>query len=224
MDRAAGPPTAVLFDLDGTLIATRRLYLEAFADALEPTLGRRPSHDEMMGLHPRAERRFLEELGGRVGHQGVMDRFYGSYKRRHDRDFEGIYPGILEMLGRLRAIGVPVGLVTGKSRLSWKITSPLIGLGAFRVEVFDEDVSRQKPDPEGLELAVRKLGVAAEAVLYVGDTPTDLEAAVGAGVRPGAAMWSKREEERLPFRQLAEEMQGQVFDLPTRINELFGQH
>ena len=220
------PIRAVLFDLDGTLVATRRLYLEAFADALEPVLGRRPGHDEMMALRPRAEIRFLRELGGEAAHAIVMERFYRSYQRRHDGDFQGIYPGVLEMLVSLRSLELPLGLVTGKSRRSWGVTGPRVGLGPFPVAVFDDDVPRSKPDPSGLQAAILALSqrgmVDLEApgeVLYVGDSSTDLEAAAAAGVRPGAVLWSKRAHERPRFQEQAEALGGLVFPTPDHLVE-----
>ena len=218
---------AVLFDLDGTLVATRRLYLEAFADALEPLLGRRPEHEEMMALRPRAEIRFLRELGGEEAHVAVMERFYRAYEDRHDQDFQGIYTGVREMLARLRALGTPMGLVTGKSRRTWGITSPRVKLGPFSVAIFDDDVPRSKPDPSGLRAAVRELAGAgalgpnaSDDVLYVGDSPTDLEAAAGAGVRPGAALWSKRPYERDAFQAQAEALGGIAFATPASLVEV----
>jgi pyrophosphatase PpaX len=218
---------AVLFDVDGTLVATRRLYLEAFADALEPVLGRRPGHDEMMALHPRAEIRFLRELGGEEAHRSVMERFYEAYENRHERDFQGIYPGIREMLAGLRSLGTPLGLVTGKSRRSWSLTAPRVELGPFSVAIFDDDVPESKPDPSGLQAAVKAFFEAgslgpngSHEVLYVGDSPTDLEAAAGAGVRPGAALWSKRPHERDVFQAQAEALGGIALPTPTLLLEM----
>jgi HAD superfamily hydrolase (TIGR01509 family) len=207
---SGGDPVAILFDLDGTLIATRRLYLEAFADALEPALGRRPGHDEMMGLRPRAEVRFLAEVGGTREHAGVMSRFYAAYARRHPADFQGIYPGVSELLQGLRERGHPLGLVTGKSRRAWEITRPHVEpeLGTFQVMVFDDDVPAPKPDPAGLHMAVAALGCHAPASLYVGDSMSDLEAAHRAGLTPVGVLWSKRPQERGPFRELALELGG----------------
>jgi phosphoglycolate phosphatase len=45
-----------------------------------------------------------------------------------------------------------------------------------------DDVSRPKPDPEGIQLALRVLGVRAESTAYVGDHVVDAETATNAGV------------------------------------------
>ncbi len=251
---SSAPVAGLLFDLDGTLIATRHLYLEAFADALEPLVGQRLTHDEMIARHPRSEVRFLKELtaeavlGGvdRAGlgdpaaaadrnatttpppaHAGlnaaqsaVLDRFFESYRRRHPSDFEGVYPGVRSMLDLGRSRGLPVGLVTGKSRRSWDITRPEVDLGEFHTLVFDDDVPESKPDPAGLHLALQALELPAEQVVYIGDSVTDLEAAVRAGIRPVAVLWSKRAHEREPFRQAALTRGGHVLATPGDLSEL----
>lgn len=211
------PIRAVLFDLDGTLFATRKLYLECFADALEPVLGRRPTHEEMMARRPRAEVRFLREMSGEESHAEVMDRFHKRFKERHEADFQGVYTGVPQMLKALREVGVPLGIVTGKSRRSWGITSSRVVLGKFSVGIFDDDVPAPKPDPAGLIMALELMARPAEEVVYVGDSESDLEAAQRAGVRPGGVLWSKREHERESFRQAALEGGGLTFDSPKDV-------
>ncbi len=213
---SSGPLRAILFDVDGTLIATRRLYVQAFADALEPVTGRRLAEAEIMQHRPRAERRFLGELAGPRTPE-TLERFYRAYEERHDRDFEGVYDGVEEVLDALRSRRVPLGLVTGKSRRSWAITRPRISLGAFSVTVLDEDVSAPKPDPGGLRLALRTLEAEPGEVAYVGDSLTDLEAAREAGVRPAAVLWSKKAEE---VDEFAAESRARGARLLTRPHEL----
>ncbi|TVP43738.1 MAG: HAD family hydrolase [Gemmatimonadales bacterium] len=214
---SGGDVRPVLFDLDGTLIATRRLYLEAFADALEPVLDRRATHDEMMALRPRAEARFLREVGGDEAHPDVMDRFWVAYEARHAADFEGIYPGVPELLAVLRGRGLPLGLVTGKSRRTWEITRPHVegALGRFDALVFDDDVPEPKPDPSGILLALEALAAGPEGCVYVGDTYSDLEAARSAGLVPVGALWSKRPHEREAFATHARSLDGFVVESPS---------
>ncbi len=215
-----GPLKGVLFDLDGTLIATRRLYIESFADALEPVLGERLSEEQIMARKPRAERRFLRELAGDRHIQGTLERFYDAYEARHDRSFEGIYPGVRELLRELRSREVPIGLVTGKSRRSWQITGPRIELGAFDVRVFDEDVPHPKPDPTGLRLAVDALSVDPNLLMYVGDSVTDLQAAQALGMPSGAVLWSKKQHEREPFGREGRNLGARVFEDPLGVLRL----
>jgi pyrophosphatase PpaX len=192
--------SAVLFDLDGTLIATRRLYVEALAEALEPVVGSRLTEADIMAYRPKAERRFLRELAGDAVDE-VLELFYRAYHSGHERHFQGIYEGVADLLAALRARHVPMGIVTGKSRRAWRITEPLVQLGDFHVVVLDDDVPHPKPDPTGLRIAARRLGADPAEVIYVGDSLTDLEAARAAEMRAGGVLWSKRPHEVEPFRE-----------------------
>jgi HAD superfamily hydrolase (TIGR01549 family) len=189
-DRLA-PPAAVLFDLDGTLIDTYRLYLECYRRALEPHLGHAPSDEEIAARRPSSERRFLTGwLGEEAGAACHADM------RRHYRDLyaamtEGVYEGVPEMLAGLRSAGLRLGIVTGKGREAWDITRAATELGGFDVVITDDDVHAAKPDPGGLLAAARALGIAPAQAVYVGDSVVDMKAGRAAGMRIGAAMWSK---------------------------------
>jgi len=211
------PRSAILFDLDGTLIATRRLYMEALADALEPALGVRWSEADILRHRPRAERRFLLEQVEAHHADAVLERFYASYERRHEDDFQGVYPGIPEMLDELRARGRPPGLVTGKSRRAWEITVPRAGLGDFAVTVFDDDVPAPKPDPAGLLLALRRLDARPVEALYVGDSLADLEAARRAGMAAVGVLWSKKPHEVEPFSEAGRELGARIIHRPQEL-------
>ncbi|HEX7091285.1 MAG TPA: HAD family hydrolase [Longimicrobiales bacterium] len=193
----------ILFDLDGTLIATRRLYLECYRRALAPRVGRELSDDELLAYKPRSEIRLLQAIAGEAAIAECLADFHRHYEALHDELFQGVYPGIPELLTSLRQRRHPVGVVTGKSRRSWEITLARAQLGPFDVVVLDDDVSAPKPDPEGILLALQHLRAEPERALYVGDSIGDVLAARAAGVRPAAVLWSKREEERDSFAERA---------------------
>ncbi len=186
---------AVLFDLDGTLVSTKRLYLEAYRRTLAAHRQRMPTVEEIIALRPRAELRFLRDLVLPELYDACLRDFRRFYDELHETHFGGVYAGVPEMLRELRAAGVRVGLVTGKSRGSWEAMMKRVELGPFEVSVFDDDVREPKPDPEGLALAVDALGVPPVRAAYVGDATSDVEAAVAAGLLPIAALWPKKPEE-----------------------------
>ncbi len=190
---------AVLFDLDGTLVSTRRLYLEAYRRAVEPHLDRLPTAEEIIALRPRAELRFLHDLVPPERYEACLRDFRRVYRELHDTHFGGIYPGVEAMLAELRRAGVRLGIVTGKSRSSWEVMQATVELGAFDVAIFDDDVAEPKPDPRGILAALESVGAAPAAAAYVGDSVSDAEAAAAAGVLPLAALWAKKPEEREAF-------------------------
>ncbi len=213
---------AVLFDLDGTLVRTKRLYLEAYRRALAVHRQRMPTVEEIIALRPRAELRFLRELVVPELYDACLRDFRRFYDELHETHFGGIYPGVPEMLLGLREARVHVGLVTGKSRGSGQAMDKRVELGPFDVTVFDDDVTQPKPDPEGLRLAVDALGVPGGAAAYVGDATSDVEAAAAAGLLPVAALWPKKPEELAAFAARAEAAGGVTAATPADVVRLVG--
>ena len=184
-------PRAILFDLDGTLIDTYRLYIECYRRALEPHLGYAPAAGEIAAKRPSSERRFLAEwIGERAGEacHAEVRRLYGEL---FESMWEGCYDGVREMLTALQSATYPLGIVTGKGREAWEVTRAGCGIGGFDVVVTDDDVSAAKPDPAGLLAAAEALGIAPADAVYIGDSTSDLKAGRNAGMRVGAALWPK---------------------------------
>jgi phosphoglycolate phosphatase-like HAD superfamily hydrolase len=196
----------VLFDLDGTLVDTWDLYVEAYIRALEPFVGRRLSLEELIRLRPNSELRLLRRALPGTDIQVTHREFLRQYWSLHRTHFGGVYPGTLELLGTLRARRFRVGIVTGKSRGAWEITAAMVNLGPFDLVVGDEDVVEGKPDPAGLVLALDRLGIPAGQAIYVGDSVIDAKAARAAGVRFAAALWPKAETELGEFLPLIREV------------------
>jgi HAD superfamily hydrolase (TIGR01509 family) len=185
----------VLLDLDGTLVDTWDLYIECYLRTLEPYTGRRLTYDELRALHPTSELRAFSRAvpADRVGEAHA--EFLRYYRLLHAELCGGVYPGVAEALAAIRAAGITVGLVTGKSHGAWAVTRDLLSLGDFAVFVGDEDVREPKPSPEGLRIAIQRLGVLPGDAVYVGDSVNDATAAREAGLRFVAALWAKSPEE-----------------------------
>jgi pyrophosphatase PpaX len=189
----------VLFDLDGTLFDTWDLYIEAYIRALDKYVGRRLSTAELLSFHPVSETGLLRSVVGDSRLADAHREFLGIYRTLHGELFGGIYPGIVEMLAELRQQRLALGVVTGKSKAAWEVTSTAIGLGKFDAVVTDDDVHQPKPNPDGIALALQRLDLRPEEAVYVGDSPGDARASRAAGVRFAAALWPKAPEELEPF-------------------------
>jgi pyrophosphatase PpaX len=218
-----GRPDAVLFDLDGTLIGTKALYLEAYRRAVEPYVRKELTPDDILALRPTSEIAFVRAVVAESDFDACMEDFYRVYEELHPGMFEGIFPGVPELLDALREEAVPLGLVTGKSRRSWGVTSAIVSLGPFDVLVFDDDVRAPKPDPHGLTLALDLLGVAPGRALYVGDNLSDLHAARAAGLEGITVLWARAESERAALAEQARQDGAlAVLEEPGELHELLG--
>lgn len=189
---------AVLWDLDGTLISTKRLYLEAYRRALAPYIGKVLTDEEILGHRSRSEIRYLMSQA-REHYDACLRDFRVHYATLHDTHFGGVYPGVIEVLNALRARGMKMGVVTGKSRSSYEVGLATANLGQFDVLVMDDDVEEPKPHPEGILAALAALSIDGRQAIYVGDSITDIEAAHAAGTSAAAALWSKDAAQRARF-------------------------
>lgn len=193
-------PTAVLFDLDGTLVdtapdlaaatnallarhalppltvATVRCEISRGASALVTlALGiaaDHPAHDE-------AKAYLLARYADGVALESAL--------------FEGLGP----VLTRYRQTGRPWGIVTNKPRHFTAALLKSLALGPD-VLICADDLPVGKPDPAPLLAAAERLGVAPEACWYIGDHLRDIQAARSAGMTAIAATYGYLHEEDDP--------------------------
>ncbi len=192
---------AVLFDLDGTLTDTLPLVIAAVNAALAPVWGAARTPEEIRRLFGPPEGQLIAAEAPQDSE--AIERFY-RYYRAHHRHTARVYPGVRPMLSTLLERGHLLALVTNKGRRSALITLEEFGLRRFfRAIVDGDDVSRPKPAPEGIGLALERLGAGAAEAAYVGDMPSDLLASRAAGVAAWAAAWSRPDDAYLGWDYVA---------------------
>lgn len=224
MNRArAVSPDVVLFDVDGTLVDSYRLYLESYRRAVAPVIGRMPSAEEIAARASSAERHFLLEWIGEEHVDECHDALCRHYAELHGAFGAGPYEGVREMLAGLGSAGLLLGVVTGKGRRLWEVTVPQLPPELFAVVVTEDDVERPKPDPQGLVAAARALEVPPERIAYVGDSLADLKAGRAAGMGVGAALWAKSDPaDREDFLRAAERLAPDwLFERPADVTRAF---
>lgn len=139
------------------------------------------------------------------------------------------YRPVPELLKTLKEKGVLVGIVTNAGRGYIDRVLDHLGMaGDFDVIVSYTDVKRAqkqpKPAPDGLLMALEKLGVKpGPHVLFVGDEYIDIVAAYNAGVTPVIPSWASRETvSTAPAVTLSSKNVMEYFDNPTNF-QLFGE-
>jgi HAD superfamily hydrolase (TIGR01549 family) len=182
---------AAIFDVDGTLVTfkfdvkgTRRAIIaEAMKrgfDTLELGLTT-PTQRILESARAQvpARRSSLEFEALKASVYGILDDFEVESSRA-----ASLFPGTLEVLGRLTAKGLTLAVLTNSGRRATDEMFRREGLdGYFAYVLTRDEVEAMKPRPEGLLKAVRLLGLPAGDVCYVGDSPYDIEAARLAGVK-----------------------------------------
>jgi phosphoglycolate phosphatase len=175
----------VVFDLDGTLIDSRRDLADA-TNALIAELGGKPlsvgAVTEMVGEGaPVLVRRVLTAAGLDPRTPGALDRFLAHYDERltvHTRP----YDGLIDALSALRSEGRALAVLTNKPGRPSREILERLELAPFFSQVIGGDTAAgRKPDPTGLLNIVQRAQVAPAATVMVGDSPVDAETARRAG-------------------------------------------
>lgn len=181
MRRADFAPRAVVFDLDGTLLDSLPLVLAAITHAVEPFGGGRPTRDIFATLGGPPER-FMPAL---LSDLGKVPEAIARMERYHAENTHLIAPfaGAAELLDSLRDLGVRSAIWTGRDRKSTEVLLARHGLaGHFATVVCGDDLPSHKPDPEGLREILRRLEVAAQDAVFLGDADVDVLGGGACGV------------------------------------------
>lgn len=197
---------AVLFDFDGTLMDTDEVILRSWEEAYRG-MGR-----------PVPDRAALRATFGEPLVYSMQQAFpdtdytvplklYREYNQERFLEYAHPYPGMVELIDRLRAAGVLTALVTARLR-----RTTYLGLEHFDlVRRFDailteDDIKESKPDPAPVYTTLRKLGVAFEEsprpsadtaapqksrVIMIGDTVHDMQCCANAGISSMLVGWTQ---------------------------------
>ena len=181
---------AILFDLDGTLLDSVRLILDSYHHTLaNHGLPARDDDHWLAGLGTPLRVQF-REWGDDPARIEAMVLTYREYNLTHHDQQVRPYPGVVEMVGAVRASGRRTALVTSKNREGASRGLRVIGLDdAMEVIVGADDVVNPKPHPEPVHRALEALGVAPEDALFVGDSLHDMHSGRAAGTATAAVLW-----------------------------------
>ncbi|MEU9268772.1 HAD-IA family hydrolase [Streptomyces sp. NPDC048251] len=190
------PPVrrAVIFDLDGVLVDSFAVMNEAFALAYEEVVGEGPAPFEEYRRHLG---RYFPDIMRIMGLPLEMEEPFvrESYRLAHRVP---VFEGIVELLLTLRVRGLRLAVATGKSGPRARSLLEQLGLLPFFAHVIGSDeVEHPKPAPDIVLHALDLLGLPAEQAIMVGDAPTDLASAQGAGVTSAAALWAVSDVDEL---------------------------
>lgn len=177
----------VLLDFDGTLADTVPLIVASYRHTLAAPGVEPPDEGMIRTWIGRALLDTLEEARPGEGEE-LVQRYREHNLAHHDELIQRV-PGAAELLGDLLAAGVPTAVVSSKRAEMVRHGMRLTGLPEVEVVVGLEETTRHKPDPAPLLEGARRLGIAPQACVYVGDAVVDVTAARAAGMAAVAVAW-----------------------------------
>ncbi|MDJ0724522.1 MAG: HAD-IA family hydrolase [Prochloraceae cyanobacterium] len=176
--------SAILFDLDGTLVNTDDLHFQTWQDALRE-------------LKIEIDRPFYnQKISGRTNEQIVRDilpqlPFETGLKIAHDKEanFRNLAgkltatPGLDKILNWVKNNDLKKAVVTNAPRDNAKFMLEALALTeTFETVILAEDAPRGKPDPAPYQLALKRLQIEKDRAIVFEDSPSGLRSAKAAGI------------------------------------------
>ncbi|MET0975501.1 MAG: HAD family hydrolase [Leifsonia sp.] len=180
-----GPRRAALFDIDGTLVDSNYLHVDAWHRAFQE-LG---ADVDAWRIH-----RSIGQDGDRLIASLAGDRneaWAAEATKLHARHYADLAPrlrlfeGVRDLLSSLAARGVVIVLATSAPQEELDILLRVIDADdTIHATTNADDVDTAKPEPDIVRVALERAGVDADHAVFIGDSAWDMEAAVRAGVAP----------------------------------------
>lgn len=188
----------VIFDLDGTLLNT----LEDLKDSVNYALGEMGmplcSLEEVRCYVGNGVRRLME-LAVPEGEQNPQfENTFEIFKKHysiHCNDKTVPYPGVMELLARLKEQGYKTAIVSNKYYDAVQELKKLYFEEFITVAIGEKEGIRRKPAPDTVITALKELESDRKHAIYVGDSEVDIATAENAGMECIAVTWGFRTKE-----------------------------
>jgi HAD superfamily hydrolase (TIGR01509 family) len=176
--------SAILFDMDGTLIDSEPLWLQAEIEIMAELGCHWDQQDQINCLGGPMERteKYMQERSNNVKPYGYFEKKLDElmeYKLSQDLE---LIPNAKELLEDCKSAGLKIALVTASTGKQMRSVLTRFPKDFFDAAVSRDDVEKSKPDPAPYLLAAKLLGVKNEFCVVFEDSPTG----VLSGLRSGA--------------------------------------
>ncbi len=179
----------ILFDFDGTLMDTTDVIMGSWQHTFMTLTGREGDVEKIY----RTFGEILEDSMAKMFPDYDTDEaveIYRSYHRKNFGDRIKVFPGMKQLLADLKSKGVKTAVVTSRAKVT--TIEGLEHYGLFEyidALVTCDDTDKHKPDPEPVNIALKKLSSKPENALMIGDSKFDIMCARNAGVKSVLVGW-----------------------------------
>ena len=187
---------AVIFYLEGTLTDT----LDDLKNSVNYALGEfgfpERTLDEVRSFVGNGVRRLIYLSVPENTPQETAEeclKVFKEYYKSHSLIKTKPYDGIIPMLEELKKQGIKTAVVTNKMHEAAEDIVHIFFDGLIDTTVGQVDGVAQKPQPDGINLVLRKLSVSKERAVYVGDSEVDCVTAINAGMPCIGVTWGFRD-------------------------------
>lgn len=181
---------AVLFDFDGTLADTLPLSFFAFKFIFKKYDNREVTTEELISMFGPTEDDIITiNLLNKEYVAEAISEYYQIYKKDHASQVH-MTDEMQKLLMYIRSNNIKMGVITGKSRAAFQISSDSLNLSHFfDIVITGDDVKKPKPNPEGIFTVLELLGVSKDEAVFIGDSNADIKAGKAAGLRTFGVQW-----------------------------------
>ncbi len=177
-------PAAVLFDMDGTLVDSEKLWDVALQELAKEYGGELSvdARQSIIGTAMAESMRILhDDLGQPERDPEISAAWINARILELFRTGLRWRPGAFDLLRAVRAAEIPTALVTSSPRALVEIALDTLGRDNFDTVVAGDEVVAAKPHPEPYLTAARLLGVPIERCVAIEDSPTGVASALASG-------------------------------------------
>lgn len=178
---------AIIFDCDGTLLDSERIYLSTW-DMIAKPMGYDVPMEVLLDNRGKskayARQNLLKAMGENFPIDEINEKRYILNEELFLQTEKVIKPGVKELMTWLKEHQIRTAVASAKT---WEMTSNHLKhaniFEEFDVVIGGDMVKRNKPEPDSFLKAAEMLGVKSEECLVMGDTPSDMLAAKAAGMK-----------------------------------------